>query len=406
MSSAFRAALALVLVLGSRAYIPRPAYDWLHLVPAGAALYLLACVIAPRRLLGDVAFVARRLDPPKDARPWGSFLLAPWFRSSLLLPMLVLVAEMLLRCGSYHRALVYERHGDLLFTPVPRQEAIEKISLTPSWINELGLRGALPPEGLDAKKVVLCLGDSITYGYGVDDGHAYPAALQRDLDARHPGGYAVLNGGVNAYPMSFVHQKFLYLWNQGVHPAVVIVGYSMNEGWLGHLVGSDAATKDSFERRVWLKNLARSFALYNLVVENWGIAYYEAVKESLIPGTHTTTWSEQNYDAEYDALLERMVADFRARGVQPIFVTMAAMNGKTGTFDTTGFLQEQFAKVAAHLEIPVLRTDEVFRAAGGSIDGYFRDRCHMSPTGNATLAATLAPIVERLAPVAPRGTAP
>src|SRR4029077_3379621 len=147
----------------------------------------------------------------------------------LLLPVLLLAAEFGLRCVSYNRSLLYERQGDLLYTPIPNQEYVEKISLTPSRINNVGLRGdSFDPHS--GKAVILCLGDSVTYGYGVDDGHTYPAELQRALDQDFPGHFTVLNGGVDGYPIPFIRQKFLYLWDRGIHPDVVIVGYSFNEG--------------------------------------------------------------------------------------------------------------------------------------------------------------------------------
>jgi len=129
--------------------------------------------------------------------------------------LLVVVVEFSLRCFSYQRALLYERQGDLLFTPVPNQKYIEKISLTPSLVNSYGLRGG-PVDTTSGRITILCLGDSITYGYGVDDGHTFPAELQKALDAKFPGRYQVLNGGVDAYPMALIQQKFLYLWNQGL----------------------------------------------------------------------------------------------------------------------------------------------------------------------------------------------
>ena len=183
------------------------------------------------------------------------------------------------------------------------QNSVEKISLTPSLINNYGLRGKDITEGDLKKKVVLCLGDSITYGYGVDDKHTYPAQLQRKLGQKREGLFTVLNGGVNAYPIAFMHQKFLCLWRLGIHPNVVIVGYSMNEGWLGDLAASSKERKEAFEKRVKLKYFVRSFAIYNLVVENWARAYYDKIKANLIPGTHRTEKEHVDRDMTYEKSL-------------------------------------------------------------------------------------------------------
>ena len=126
-----------------------------------------------------------------------------------------------------------------------RLRAATMVAFIAEMLATCGLRGPdLTADDL-RKRVVLCLGDSITYGYGVGDDATYAAQLQALLDRTHPGQFTVLNGGVSAYPMAFVRQKFLYLWEQGIHPEFVVIGYSMNEGFLGHLVDSDDATKDA-----------------------------------------------------------------------------------------------------------------------------------------------------------------
>lgn len=127
-----------------------------------------------------------------------------WFRSRVLIALSLVTVEFGLRTVSYHRALLYEREGDLLFTPLPNQQYTEKVSLSSSHTNELGLRGG--PINLHSKTTkILALGDSVTYGYGVDDDHTYPARLQKVLDGKFPGQFTVLNGGVNAYRVSFEH---------------------------------------------------------------------------------------------------------------------------------------------------------------------------------------------------------
>ena len=47
-----------------------------------------------------------------------------------------------------------------------------------------------------ARPVLICFGDSITAGYGVQQGKAYPDALQRKLDAAGYN-YKVVNQGTS-----------------------------------------------------------------------------------------------------------------------------------------------------------------------------------------------------------------
>src|SRR5207249_2137529 len=73
----------------------------------------------------------------------------------------------------------------------------------PVTINRLGLRGAELREPRPARRI-LCLGDSITFGYGVGDDETYAAALGRHLAA---GGAEVVNGGVTGYTSHQVRKR-------------------------------------------------------------------------------------------------------------------------------------------------------------------------------------------------------
>lgn len=386
-------AVSILVILLNRMLIPNITLDSLNILPALAALYIAYCVVTLETTFQDRSLVSRCLSSDASVRkPFGCFLLSRAFRSALLLVLIGVTAEFSLRCLSYHRALFYERQGDLLFTPIPNQLYVEKISLTHSQINNYGLRGG-PADLGGGKTKILCLGDSITYGYGVDDEHTYPALLQKDLDRKYPRRFAILNGGVDAYPMSFIRQKFLYLYDRGIHPDIVIVGYSMNEGWLGRLVDVEEQTKQAFARRVWLKNHLRSFALYNLVVENWARNYYNHMKGKLVPGTNSATLSKEDLEVRYDRTLARMLADLRARHVQPVFFLFCGFNGQTGRYDTEGPFERHFADFAQRNGIPLLRSDEILRkglAPNADLAPYFIDQCHMNERGTPKVANKLA----------------
>jgi acyl-CoA thioesterase-1 len=78
--------------------------------------------------------------------------------------------------------------------------------------------------------LLVCFGDSITAGYGLQAGQSFPAALQRDLDRRgyH---YRVSNQGASgATTKDAVASLPLIL---GMQPAVVIVEFGGNDGLRG-----------------------------------------------------------------------------------------------------------------------------------------------------------------------------
>jgi acyl-CoA thioesterase-1 len=80
------------------------------------------------------------------------------------------------------------------------------------------------------RPLLVCYGDSITAGYGLQDGQSYPDALQRDLDKRgyH---YKVVNQGTSgATTKDAVAELRAILL---LHPAVVIVEFGGNDGLRG-----------------------------------------------------------------------------------------------------------------------------------------------------------------------------
>ncbi len=80
------------------------------------------------------------------------------------------------------------------------------------------------------RPVLVCFGDSITAGYGLQNGQSFPDALQRDLDQRgyH---YKVLNQGTSGATtkdaVASLHSILL------LHPEVAIVEFGGNDGLRG-----------------------------------------------------------------------------------------------------------------------------------------------------------------------------
>jgi acyl-CoA thioesterase-1 len=80
------------------------------------------------------------------------------------------------------------------------------------------------------RPVLVCFGDSITAGYGVQPGKSYPEALQRKLDAA---GYIykVVNEGTSGATTKDAVADLPSLLRQ--HPDVVIVEFGGNDGLRG-----------------------------------------------------------------------------------------------------------------------------------------------------------------------------
>jgi lysophospholipase L1-like esterase len=93
--------------------------------------------------------------------------------------------------------------------------------------NALGLRDAEVEE--DGRQRILAIGDSCTFGWGVEQDHAYPQVLQQQLDhGPQAGRYRVINAGVPGF--TSYHGR-LYLAEHGLalKPAVVIAGFGFND---------------------------------------------------------------------------------------------------------------------------------------------------------------------------------
>ena len=83
---------------------------------------------------------------------------------------------------------------------------------------------------------ILCLGDSLTEGYGLAPEHAYPSVLERRL---HAGGYRatrVLNGGISGSTSASALSRLE--WQLRAGPDVLILALGGNDG----LRGLDLAT--------------------------------------------------------------------------------------------------------------------------------------------------------------------
>jgi lysophospholipase L1-like esterase len=379
-SGRWKVVVAVAVILAAFLFIPSARLDWFNLCAAAATLYLASRI-------GRSWSIAS--SPGPGFRVWSGF-----GRSMVIIVMILASGEFLLRTASLHRSLIYESHGDLLFTPAPNQEYVEKISISKSHTDQYGLRSGVSPAG---RMIILCLGDSITYGYGVDDQDTYPARLQLALDQNEPRKYAVLNGGVNAYPVWLMHEKFLYLWNRGIRPDLVIVGYSMNEGLLTQLGTADLLTKAQFERRVKWKNYVRQLALYNVVVENWARHYYDRVKDRMIPGTHSMSLERKDVERSYERQLELLTADLRERQVPVVFVLFCSFNGRTQNYDAQGPFQKLFADFAEKHDVPLFSSEAALSeglSLPASLKRYFIDACHMNARGTDKFGRKLASFLE------------
>jgi lysophospholipase L1-like esterase len=125
-------------------------------------------------------------------------------------------------------------------------------------INNVNLRGPdVPAEKAAGEVRILCLGDSFTFGSGVEEEQTWPLQLQSLIDPSGAGGVRVMNAGANGWSTNW---QGLYLEKRGLdqtRPDIVVLGFNWND------VGDDTDAGPSAVRHFihaegsWLSPVAR-----------------------------------------------------------------------------------------------------------------------------------------------------
>ncbi|MBD3256809.1 hypothetical protein GF377_00150, partial [candidate division GN15 bacterium] len=128
-----------------------------------------------------------------------------------------------------NRALDYpsiiKKDHDLFWRLRPNREEASRFYEGKTYrINNLGLRG--DNIGGKTKPRIVALGNSCTFGWGVDDNQAFPAVLEEKLDRS----YEVINAGVPGYS-SYQGRVFFEQELVDLDPDVVLIMFSWNDIW-------------------------------------------------------------------------------------------------------------------------------------------------------------------------------
>ena len=121
----------------------------------------------------------------------------------------------------------YKRDDYLGWRPQPNVRGVhnkERFFESTFSTNSQGLRGKeIPKERRSDEVRVLLLGDSFTWGYGVNDDQTFAARLEQFLR-----GVRVINFGVTAFGLE---QEYRYLLSEGLnyHPDLILVNISPND---------------------------------------------------------------------------------------------------------------------------------------------------------------------------------
>jgi lysophospholipase L1-like esterase len=304
--------------------------------------------------------------------------------------------------------LLYERSADVDFIHMPGQLAW--VDNGQATINDLGLRGEMPPVPKPAGQVrVLAIGDSTTFGRGVEDNDTYTAELQRQLRHAFPDTpIDVVNGGVSAYDLK--HElSLLRHFAPILAPDVVLLGFhwmdlpvrqvSPDGAPIASVLESEVPQEGASARRFhlgqaadeWTRTFAASRVLF-MLHETW------ATRVRPSPAAENlASWEQVLLDGRRTAAVDRAWADLQAAladirdlgekyGFAPALVTLP-IRAQTEGPNPHAQYQAQVERMARTAGVPAIDPLPLFLEQpdrGGLFMPY--DRVHFSRSGNATIA--------------------
>jgi len=156
-----------------------------------------------------------------------------------------------------------------------RNEREEKVEVT---INSKSARGEeFLLEKPKNEKRIICLGDSFTYGFGVDDSQTYPVYLEQ-IANENGNNIQVINFGCNGY--TILHEtKFLKNYGLQYKPDYVLIGATI------HTDFSDIEELDfnigymPVPRYNFIKTVIRKTAIGNILLKQWNAEKIKALVE-------------------------------------------------------------------------------------------------------------------------------
>jgi acyl-CoA thioesterase-1 len=201
----------------------------------------------------------------------------------------------------------------------------------PVLLLSLLLSAALPA----AERTLLCLGDSLTAGYGLDENQAWPALLQARLDRDLPG-WRVVNAGVSGDTTAGGLQRLDWLLR--ARPAAAFVCLGGNDGLRGVDVKVTEANLDAIVAKlkkagceVWLGGMdlpvnlgpdyRRDFrAVFPRVAARQGAGLFKFLLKDVAGAPRLNQADGIHPTAEGQAIVARNVGDFllpRLKALKP-----------------------------------------------------------------------------------------
>lgn len=273
--------------------------------------------------------------------------------------------------------------------------------------NTRGLRGAevaeTPPAGV---RRVLVLGDSVAFGYRLEQADSFPVRLDHELEARDAGWWEVLNAGVEGY--NTVNQRaYLSTSLLDLKPEIVVLVFNLNDYDHGPVMGPlGVLTLDQSQRvaSTSVANVSEFYLLLRWLITTRGQAIADASSPQPAPSGGGPAFSQfdryvsnlrkQYYRAPDDQRWEQMVGALREiarlsreRGIR-LVVAIVPDGDQIGVDAPDLTPQQKLAEICAQLALECLDLQPVFASAHRQ--PLFLDIMHPNADGQRLMAREVA----------------
>jgi acyl-CoA thioesterase-1 len=116
-------------------------------------------------------------------------------------------------------------------TYLSKQRFIRRLRISGLMLLGVALASAAFAEKAARQKVVLCLGDSLTEGYGLAEDQAFPAVLEARLHAQGRKDVRVVNAGISGSTSASAVSRLR--WQMRAKPDILILELGANDGLRG-----------------------------------------------------------------------------------------------------------------------------------------------------------------------------